>query len=37
MQQARATNQRIHTEAEQQLNKTVDFATTKINEANAVI
>lgn len=37
IQQARATNQRIHTEAEQQLNKTVDFATSKINEANAVI
>lgn len=37
MQQARATNQRIHTEAEQQLNKTVDFATTKINEAQRVI
>lgn len=37
MQQARNTNQRIHNEAEQQLNKTVDFATTKINEANAVI
>lgn len=37
MQQARATNQRIHTEAEQQLNKTVDFATAKINEANEVI
>lgn len=37
MQQARATNQRIHTEAEQQLNKTVDFATSKINEAQRVI
>ena len=37
IQQARATNQRIHTDAEQQLNKTVDFATGKINEANAVI
>lgn len=37
MQQARATNQRIHTEAEQQLNKTVDFATSKINEANGII
>lgn len=37
MQQARATNQKIHTEAEQQLNKTVDFATTKINEAQRVI
>lgn len=35
--QARATNQRIHTEAEQQLNKTVDFATAKINEANGII
>lgn len=37
MQQARATNKRIHTEAEQQLNKTVDFATNKINEAQSVI
>lgn len=37
MSQARATNQRIKSDAEAQLNKTVDFATTKINEANTII
>lgn len=37
MSQARATNQKIKSDAEAQLNKTVDFATTKINEANTII
>ena len=35
--QARATNRAVKAEAEADLNKTVDFATAKINEANAVI
>lgn len=35
--QASSTNKKIHTEAENQLNKTVDFATATINDANKVI
>lgn len=37
IQQQRATNQRIHTEAEQTLQRKIDFTTSKINEANEVI
>ena len=35
--QASNTNKKIHTEAENQLNKTIDFATATINDANKVI
>ena len=37
MEQARATNKAIKAEAQAELDKTVDFATAKINEANQVI
>ena len=37
MEQARATNKAIKAEAQAELDKTVNFATAKINEANQII